>query len=293
MDKKNLGHRKGNRVIELLHGDCLELMRSIPDNSIDMVLTDPPYGTTACKWDTVIPFTWHVESNGKLFCQKEFFNKFGDSLANYRFWEDEKRPGMWEQLKRITKNNGSICLFGSEPFSSRLRLSNIKMFKYDWIWLKNFGSGFATAKKMPLSYSEIISVFYSKQPTYNPQFIEYSANSKKRIKDKAPNPKVKKNNIQGIAYKKQDWNVKRGSYPKRHITFTAPPNSKGRLHPTQKPVALLEYLIKTYTLENETILDFTAGSGSTGEAALNLNRGCVLIEKDEKYFKIAQGRLKL
>lgn len=242
--------------MKLMHGDCLELMKDIPDNSIDCVVTDPPYGTTACKWDTVIPF-----------------------------------EPMWEQLKRITKDDGAICLFGSEPFSSHLRLSNLKMFKYDWIWLKNFGSGFSNAKKAPLNYSEIVSCFYQSQPTYTPQFIEYSDNSKQRIKNEPASPKVGKNNIQNISYKKPNWSSERGSYPKRHITFSCPPNSKGRLHPTQKPVALLEYLIKTYTLENETVLDFTMGSGSTGVACKNLNREFIGIEKEEKYFKIAKDRI--
>jgi site-specific DNA-methyltransferase (adenine-specific) len=241
---------------QLWHGCCLEEMKKIKDNSIDMVLADPPYGTTACKWDTVIPF-----------------------------------EPMWKELKRITKDNGAICLFGSEPFSSHLRLSNLKMFKYDWVWLKNFGSGFSSAKKAPLKYHEIISCFYAKAPTYNPQFIEYSENSKRRIVNPPAKPKIGKNNIQSISYKAPDWNPERGSYPKQIIKFNCPPNSKGRFHPTQKPVALLEYLIKTYTLESETVLDFTMGSGSTGVACKNLNRKFIGIEKEEKYFKIAKKRI--
>ena len=234
-------------MIDLRHGDCLEVMKNIPDNSIDMVLTDPPYGTTQCKWDSIIPF-----------------------------------EPMWEQLKRITKDNGAICLFGSEPFSSALRMSNIKMFKYDWYWNKLKPSTGLHAKIMPLKSLEIISIFYKKKCLYNPQMSK----GKLRIENK--------NNSNGEAFGgrkiKRHHNNNGFKYPKHLIEFSNA-NQKNRVHPTQKPVLLLEYLIKTYTLENETVLDFTMGSGSTALACKNLNRKFIGIEKDDKYFQIAKDRV--
>lgn len=230
----------------LAHGDCLEKMKLIPDNSIDMVLTDPPYGTTACKWDTVIPF-----------------------------------ESMWEELKRITKDNGAICLFGSEPFSSALRMSNIKMFKYDWIWHKTIASNFAAAKKQPLNRNENISVFYKRAPFYQPQMLKgepyYRTPSKKR------------SGKTFHTFGKTEIKNNGERYPDRFLKFSN--NNRNRLHPTQKPVALLEYLIKTYTLENETVLDFTMGSGSTGVACKNLKRKFIGIEQDDKYYNIAIERI--
>lgn len=234
-------------MITLLSGDCLELMKSIPDKSVDMVLTDPPYGTTACKWDVVIPF-----------------------------------EPMWEQLKRITKDNGAICLFGSEPFSSHLRLSNLKMFKYDWIWDKKKPSGFQLAKVRPMQKHENVSVFSKGRHNYFPVTT--------------PRDRLKRNGFQSKSesspLSKHDGKVREYSVylPKSIIEFSNA-NQKGRHHPTQKPVALLEYLIKTYTLEGETVLDFTMGSGSTGVACKNLNRNFIGIEKDDKYFEIAKERI--
>lgn len=249
----------GNNI-KLLHGDCLELMKSIPNNSIDMVLTDPPYGTTACRWDTVIPF-----------------------------------EPMWNELKRITKDNGAICLFGSEPFSSHLRLSNIKMFKYDWIWIKNKGVGFVNAKLKPIKSHEKIHVFSMGKTSngnknnmcYFPQGLKpYGKKEKSAHKKGTENtywrPSLKSaNDPNGYI---REW----CNYPRDHIAFSM---DNKKLHPTQKPVALLEYLIKTYTLEKETILDFTMGSGSTGVACKNLNRKFIGIEKDDKYFQIAFKRI--
>lgn len=228
-----------------MHGDCLERMKEIPDKSVDMVLTDPPYGTTACKWDVVIPF-----------------------------------EPMWEQLKRITKDNGAIALFGSEPFSSHLRLSNLKMFKYDWIWKKKNPSNFLHAKIRPFGITEVISVFGSK--------INYYPQGLVKI-DKITNyPDKKKNNMFGQVkadrlFLKQEFT----NYPRTVLEYS---KQTGH-HTSQKPVPLLEYLIKTYTLENETVLDFTMGSGSTGVACKNLNRNFIGIEKDDKYFEIAKTRI--
>ena len=232
-------------MIDLRKGDCLEVMKSIPDNSIDAIITDPPYGTTACKWDSVIPFDL-----------------------------------MWEQLNRIIKPNGAIVLFGSEPFSSALRMSNIKNYKYDWIWKKPKGTGHLNAKRMPMNDVETISVFYRKQCIYNPQFTEgepYKAKSGKSSFD-------------GYGKDNRKGNDNKGKrYPKRLLEFNVV--ERNTLHPTQKPVELMEYLIKTYTNENETVLDFTMGSGSTGVAAGNTNRNFIGIEMDNKYFDIATERI--
>ena len=243
-------------MIDLRLGDCLEIMKSIPDKSIDLVLCDPPYGTTACKWDTVIPFA-----------------------------------PMWKELKRIRKDNAAICLFGSEPFSSHLRMSNIKEFKYDWILVKNKPSNFANAKKMPLCGYEIVSLFYRKQPKYFPQGlikvdkIKKNTVTKSRLNGAKQNGEVTSNHG---TFNLKSYVQEYTGYPKGLLDFKKIGKS---VHPTQKPVALLEYLIKTYTLENETVLDFTMGSGSTGVACKNLNRNFIGVEMDKTYFEIAQKRI--
>ena len=232
-------------MINLMQGECLELMKTIPDGSVDMILTDPPYGTTACKWDSVIPF-----------------------------------EPMWEQLKRIIKPNGAIVLFGSEPFSSALRMSNIKQYKYDWVWEKvGKPTGFANAKKRPLKIFENILVFNAK--TYNAQgLIEIN-----RINI---NSVSQGGDTTGVLNKNKTYVQTHTNYPRNIIKFST---ESRPVHPTQKPVALLEYLIRTYTQEDETVLDFTMGSGSTGVAAKNLNRKFIGIELDEKYFEIARERI--
>ena len=241
---------------ELYLGDCLERMKEIADGSVDMVLTDPPYGTTACKWDSIIPL-----------------------------------EPMWEQLKRIIKPNGAIVLFGSEPFSSYLRISNIKQFKYDWIWDKKRITNPMLAKKQPLRQHEVISVFYNKQPTYNP--APYLKNTNGAIGRQVEAHKTATQGDSILFKNKGNKNV--FGYPRSLITQIPVMNNlsadKSGLHPTQKPVALMEYLIKTYTNEGETVLDFTAGSMSTAIACINTNRKGIMIEKDEGYFKIAQERI--
>ena len=235
--------------IELIQGDCLEEMKGIPDGSIDMVLTDPPYEMTACKWDIIIPFDL-----------------------------------MWEQLNRIIKPNGAIVLFGSEPFSSALRMSNIKNYKYDITWNKVGISNPMLAKKQPLRCLENILFFYRKQPTYNPIMTEgkqWNRGGKKQHKTGTLGDSLLVNNGN------DKTNIK---YPKNLIEFSNADKTKNK-HPTQKPVALMEYLIKTYTNEGETVLDFTCGSGSTGVACTNLNRNFIGIEKNEKYFEIAKNRI--
>ena len=321
-------------MVDLRLGDCLELMKNIPDGSVDLVLTDPPYGTTACKWDSVIPF-----------------------------------EPMWEQLNRIIKPNGIIALFANQPFTSTLISSNIANYKYNWVWLKNRGTGFQYAKSQPMRQTEDICIFnktlndtvannsvfddikayfyeqreqsglrlcdftkllgnnmaghyftrgiqwslpterdYQKLQTtgffckpyaelksmydiakasietskviYNPQMIKLD----KPVKYKKASSC---NTIGGIENKKECYWVDE-TYPTNVLEFA---KVSKPTHPTQKPVALLEYLIRTYTNEGETVLDFTAGSGSTGVACVNTNRRFIGIELDEGYFEIAKKRI--
>jgi len=232
--------------IKLYKGDCLEVMKTIQDKSIDAIITDPPYGTTACKWDSVIDFNL-----------------------------------MWEQLNRIIKPDGAIVLFGSEPFSSALRMSNIKNYKYDWIWNKKLAGNAINAKIHPLKIHEIISVFNSK--IYIPQKTKGKMRKKMGFTNQ---PK----HIGKVDEAKETMNDL--YYPKSIQDFTMANLRRNRLHPTQKPILLMEYLIKTYTNENKTVLDFTMGSGSTGVACKNTNRNFIGIEQDENYFKIAKQRIK-
>jgi len=245
--------------MKLINGDCLEVMDKLIAEGvvIDAIVCDPPYGTTACKWDTVIPF-------------------------------DE----MWARLNELIKPNGVIVLFGSEPFSSLLRVSNLNNFKHDWIWNKSHGS-FATAKTQPLKRHEIISIFSKEKHLYNRQMIEvigktrdrrtenFRKQNNKNHRESATNPNM------GLNYSKE-YNPSLKN-PISIIKFSNP--SDKRLHPTQKPVTLMEYLIKTYTNENEIVLDFTMGSGTTGVACKNLNRKFIGIELDETYFQIAEKRI--
>ena len=237
-------------MINLMLGDCLERMKEIPDGSVDMVLADPPYGTTACKWDSVIPF-----------------------------------EPMWEQLKRVIKPNGAIVLFGSEPFSSALRMSNIKNYKYDLIWKKSKCGSPLTAKYKPLTKHENISIFERKgsKVNYYPQMEEGTPYKRKFTQNKTNN--------MGFGIKGVETDNKGTRHPQSVLDFPQKWRRQDQVHPTQKPVALMEYLIKTYTNENETVLDFTMGSGTTGVACKNLNRKFIGIEKDETYFKIAQDRI--
>ncbi len=231
-------------MIKLYKGDCLEVMKEIPDKSIDMILCDLPYGTTACKWDIVIPF---------------------DKL--------------WEQYNRIIKGNGAIVLFGSEPFSSKLRMSNIKNYKYDWVWNKKQGGTPLNAKRQPLKIHENIIVFNTK--TYLP-IMRKGKMRKKGGVNKQPQI-TGKVNLEYHTYNDL-------YYPVSIIEFSNA-NKRNKLHPTQKPVALLEYLIKTYTNEGETVLDNCIGSGSTGVACKHTNRNFIGIELDDNYFEIAKKRI--
>ena len=230
----------------IFNEDCLEWMKRIPDGSIDCVITDPPYWTTACKWDTVIPF-----------------------------------DKMWEQLKRIIKPNGAIVLFGSEPFSSALRMSNIKNYKYDWIWDKKKGGNIMLLKQQPYKVHEIISVFNTNKETYYPIM-------------EAQTPRTGKTYSAGEANGIKNYGDLRHydkKYPKSILEISNA-NQNGKQHPTQKPVALMEYLIKTYTNENETVLDFTMWSWTTAIACINTNRNYIGFELDKWYYDIAQERIR-
>jgi len=230
--------------MKLYKGDCLEVMKTIDSGSIDAIITDPPFGTTRCKWDSVIPFEL-----------------------------------MWGQLNRIIKPNGAIVLFGSEPFSSALRMSNIKNYKQDLIWNKPNATNPMQAKRRHLQKTENIMLFYMKQCTYNPQGLI-------RVN------KITKQGSTGIISdarkkRKKEYYQEFSNYPNTILNY----KRDKQLHPTQKPVALIEYLIKTYTNENETVLDFTMGSGSTGVACKNTNRDFIGIEMDDNYFNIAKARI--
>jgi len=236
--------------MSLHYGDCLDIMPTLEAGSIDLVLTDPPYGTTACKWDVVIPL-----------------------------------EPMWEQLKRITKPNGAIVLTASQPFTTTLIASNMKMFKYCWVWDKvNRMSGHMNAKKQPLRITEDVAVFYSATPNYYPQMTTGKPYTATSSGHKTSVYGKQTNNIQTVCGGLR--------YPRNLLGVKADERGTvGRIHPTQKPVALMEYLIKTYTNESETVLDFTMGSGTTGVACKNLNRKFVGIEKDADYLKIASERI--
>ena len=236
--------------MELIHGDCLEEMDKLIEKGVkvDMILTDPPYGTTACKWDNIISF-----------------------------------DDMWNRLNRLIKPNGAIVLFGSEPFSSKLRTSNIKNYKYDWIWEKEQGVGFQLVKYRPLIKNENISVFCNKTPVYNPQMIKLD----KVVKIKRKKGSNGKSESSPLKYSDERISEYKYKNPVNILKF----NRERGFHPTQKPVPLLEYLIKTYTNENELVLDFTMGSGSTGVACANINRRFIGIEKEEKYINISKERI--
>ncbi len=238
-----------NTDVQLYHGDCFVEMKRIKEYSVDMVLTDPPYGTTACKWDSVIPL-----------------------------------DRMWGRLNRLVKPSAAIVMTASQPFTSALVMSNIKMFKYCWVWEKNYGSNFAVARKQPFKEHEDICVFYKKQPKYNPIMEPRSETGKKFVANCSYDKRKSdhSNMTNGKANRDPNWRLP-GSVRKF--------NMQVGLHPTQKPVALMEYLIRTYTNEGDIVLDFTMGSGTTGVACVNLNRKFIGIEMDDKYFKIAQERI--
>lgn len=235
--------------VQLFQGDCLELMKDIPDKSVDMILCDLPYGTTACSWDTIIPF-----------------------------------EPLWEQYNRIIKDNGAIVLTANQPFTSALVMSNVKSYKHSWIWNKVRGVGFQVAKYRPMSSHEDVLVFSKKGMKVNYYPIKEQLDKPKRSK------MYSKSESNPIKYNDQVVRTYTHRNPKTIITFSNA-SQKGKVHPTQKPVALFEYLIKTYTNEGETVLDNCMGSGTTGVACKNLNREFIGMELDEGYFNIAKERI--
>jgi site-specific DNA-methyltransferase (adenine-specific) len=234
-------------MIKLIQGDCLEKMKDIADGDIDAVITDIPYGTTACKWDSIIPF-----------------------------------EPMWEQLKRIIKKKGAIVLFGSQPFTSALVMSNPKMFKYEWVWNKKKGGNPLLSKKQPIKITENIVVFSEGRTNYYPQMTP-----REKPVRRGKNKGTKSATTNNAFTEDKEYTE---YYPKNIIEISNA-SQINKLHPTQKPVALMEYLIKTYTNEEETVLDFTMGSGTTGVAAKKLNRNFIGIELDPEYFAIAEKRI--
>lgn len=239
-------------MFKLYNDDCLNIFPKLQDKSVDLILTDLPYGVTNCPWDAIIPFDI-----------------------------------MWENINRIIKDNHAIVFFGSQPFTSELIHSNLKSFKYEWIWKKNAGSNFGNVRFQPMKEHENILVFGDGKIPYYPIYQERAESGKERVKTP-----VKYNTTRGECYSES---LNKGMTQKRpelrcpsSVQFF---NRERGLHPTQKPVALLEYLIKTYTLENETVLDFTMGSGSTGVSCYNTNRNFIGIEKDKKYFDITKKRI--
>ena len=236
---------------KLLHGDCLERMKEIPDGSVDLILTDPPYGTTNCRWDSVIPF-----------------------------------EPMWEQLKRIIKPSGAIVMTASQPFTTSLIMSNISQYHHSWVWCKRFAANFPQAKRQPLRVHEDVIVF-GKTPKYYPVMTKRDVPIKKGKNAGAE----MYGGVSGLGREDYKGKVYYEKYPETVVEFNIRADGR-RLHPTQKPVALLEYLIKTYTNENETVLDFTFGSCSTGIACLSTNRKFIGIELDNDYFDIGAERMR-
>lgn len=231
--------------IKLKQGDCLEIMSSIPNKTIDLILCDLPYGTTDCKWDNIIPFA-----------------------------------PLWEQYNRVIKDNGAVVLFAAQPFTTKLIQSNLKQYRYNWYWKKSYTTGFSYARYQPMRCIEDICVFYKKHGTYNPQGLQVIENPKAK--------KHKNSELWTMRALKDNYIPRFKNYPNHILEFG---KDKQRMHPTQKPVALLEYLIKTYTNEGETVLDNCMGSGSTGVACINTNRRFIGIELDNKYFEIAEQRI--
>ena len=235
---------------KIYNDDCLEGMKNIPDNSIDMILCDLPYGTTACKWDTIIPF-----------------------------------EPLWEQYNRVIKDNGAIVLFGSQPFTSTLVMSNVKKFKYSWTWDKVTAKGHLVAKYRPMQQTEDICVFGKGKINYYP-IMEIREKARKDVSVEYSRTQI----MGGTTTKEKEKILRTHRYPKTLLRYSNA-SQKGKVHPTQKPVALFEYLIKTYTNEGETVLDNCMGSGTTAIAAINTNRNYIGFELDEEYYKASLDRI--
>ncbi len=269
---------------------------------VDMILTDPPYGTTACKWDSVIPFNDYVEilDKGKIHIEYEEesvlrYVKNGTSYDTAKqIFDRDKKKGMWSYLNKLIKPNGAIVLFGSQPFTAKLIMSNLKNYKHYWVWNKELCGAFALAKKRPMIITEEICIFSSSgRVNYYPLMEDAQVKNIRPI-NVGSSVSVATFISSGIAKSGKDYDNKK-RYPRNIIKYSkynAECNQVNRIHPTQKPVALMEYLIKTYTNEDEIVLDFTMGSGSTGVACINTGRSFIGIEKDDTYFDISVDRIK-
>jgi site-specific DNA-methyltransferase (adenine-specific) len=243
--------------MRLIHGDCLEVMPTLGAGSVDMILCDLPYGTTACKWDSVLPF-------GLL----------------------------WDCYKRVATPNAAVVLFAAQPFTSALVMSNPSAFKYEWIWEKNMGTNGINAKRQPVRYHESILVFYESQPTYNPQMASRKETAKSTIRSGISGDPKTSSHYLGLGNTPRRFYDVDFVYPKSVLYFESVPNGGGgKLHPTQKPVALVEYLIRTYTNPGDIVLDNCMGSGTTGVACINTNRDFIGIEQDTGYFSTAERRI--
>lgn len=232
--------------MQLLNGDCLKLMKEIPDGSVDLILCDPPYGTTDCSWDSVLPF---------------------DQL--------------WQEYNRVLKHDGAAVLFAAQPFTTELIQSNRKAFRYCWYWMKNQPTGFTYARYQPMRKIEDVCVFYRKHGTYNPQGLQAIQGTKVRKK------KPDRESVYKMTTMLKEYTPRFTNWPKNVLQF----DTERGLHPTQKPVPLLEYLVKTYTDPGQTVLDNCMGSGSTGVACVNTGRRFIGIEQNKQYFDIAQKRI--
>jgi site-specific DNA-methyltransferase (adenine-specific) len=244
---------------KITQGDAIEEMRKLADKSVDMILCDLPYGTTSCKWDTIIPF-----------------------------------EPLWAEYERIIKDNGAIVLTSAQPFTTALISSNMQDFKYCWYWYKNMASGFQLAKKQPMRAIEEVVVFYKSQPTYNPQQTESKIKDRKRVVGAKNGSSKKRDNFENphkYGTKEQSITFKESVSPRNVLEIPVVPRARGTLHPTQKPVALFEYLIKHIQTKATVILDNCIGSGTTAVAAINTGRQFIGIEREAEYCEIARQRI--
>lgn len=279
-------------------GDCLVLMKQIPDNSIDMVLCDLPYGTTKCKWDIIIPLNKHIYiSEDKYLYEKDYIlyalknnivNTYNDAV---NLFKQNAVNGLWDEYNRIVKNNGAILLFSQTPFDKELGSSNIENLRYEWIWEKTQATGFLNAKKMPLKAHENVLVFYKSLPTYNP----IKTTGHKPINKYTKKASVQnKTEVYGLVKNDISGGGETDRFPRSVQIFSSDKQKNklnGTIHSTQKPLELCKYFIKTYTNEGDLVLDNTAGSGTTGLACIETNRNYIMMEKDEVEYNKARKRL--
>ena len=285
-----------NMKYKLYKGDCLEVMKNIPSKSVDMVLCDLPYGTTKCKWDVIITMNDYININNKNIENDEFYlQRFIKGLTQKeidKIWKENKQEGLWTHYNRIVKDNGVIALFGKQPFTTYLINSNRKMFKYELIWEKDKPTNFALANKQPMCYHENILIFYKNQPIYNKQMVRREGKGTWRYEfDISHENRTIQGTDRKYKGKKEKSNYDKDFKNPKSILYYDTGKRQQLLHPTQKPILLCEWLIKTYSNEGDIILDNCMGSGTTGAGCRNLNRKFIGIELDENYFNIAKKRI--